>query len=60
LRHRKAGEVDGIDLYARELHWDSATERYVRVSAACGVTGQDGIKAGVWYACRNGKLVEAE
>ena len=50
------GEVDGVDLFAREFAWDG--ERYNRLSIACGTTGTDGIKAMAWYQCRGGKLVE--
>ena len=51
------GEIDGVDLFARELVWDG--EKYTRKSIACGTTGVGGIKAGVWYRCKGGKLVEA-
>jgi hypothetical protein len=51
------GEIDGVDLFARELVWGG--EKYVRKSIACGTTGVGGIKAGVWYRCEGGKLVEA-
>ena len=50
------GEVDGVDLFAREIVWNG--RQYERRSIACGITGQDGIKAGVWYRCEGGKLVE--
>ncbi len=50
------GEVDGIDLFAREFVWCDG--EYKRLSIACGTTGEDGIKAGVWYQCEGGKLVE--
>jgi len=54
---RVRGEIDGVDLFARELVWDD--EKYTRKSIACGTTGVGGIKAGVWYRCEGGKLVEA-
>ena len=54
---RVRGEIDGVDLFARELVWDG--EKYTRKSIACGTTGVGGIKAGVWYLCEGGKLVEA-
>ena len=51
------GAEDGIDLFAREIVWRG--DKYERLSIACGTTGQDGIKAGVWYRCAGGKLVSA-
>jgi hypothetical protein len=54
---RVRGEIDGVDLFARELVWDDG--KYTRKSIACGTTGVGGIKAGVWYRCEGGKLVEA-
>ncbi len=54
---RVMGEANGVDLFAREIVWNR--QRYERLSIACGTTGRDGIKAGVWYCCKGGKLVEA-
>ena len=54
---RVRGDADNVDLFAREFVLRDG--EYHRVSIACGTTGVDGIKAGVWYVCRNGKLVEA-
>lgn len=50
------GDVDGVDLFAREIVWTG--DKYERRSIACGTTGLDGIRAGVWYRCEGGKLVE--
>ena len=50
------GDVDGVDLFAREIVWRDGG--YRRLSIACGTTGEDGILAGVWYRCEGGKLVE--
>jgi hypothetical protein len=55
---RVMGQVDGVDLFAREFVFDSKNGRYIRKSIACGTTGQGGIKAGVWYRCEGGRLVE--
>jgi len=55
---RVMGEVDGVDLFAREFSWTGAEWR--RVSIACGTTGLGGIRAGVWYRCVGGALVEAD
>ena len=35
-------------------------DNYQLVSAACGITGQDGIEPNVWYTCRDYKLVPVE
>ena len=50
---RVMGETDGCPLYAAERD-----EAWNLLSVACGVTGRDGIKAGVWYSCKGGQLVE--
>lgn len=52
------GDEDGVDLFAREIVWNG--DAYERRSIACGTTGKDGIRAGVWYRCAGGKLVECE
>jgi hypothetical protein len=48
-------EGDGQALYITEFADDGSI-----ASVACGVTGRDGIKAGIWYVCKGGKLVPAE
>ena len=55
-RGRVMGAVDGIDLFARQIVWDG--ENWICKSIACGTTGKDGIKSGVWYACVDSRLVE--
>ena len=55
---RVMGEIDGIDLFAREFSW--ADTEWRRISIACGTTGLGGIRAGVWYRCVAGALVEAD
>lgn len=58
MSHAFGGKVmcegDGQELYCSEFN-----NRMELISNACGITGRDGIKAGVWYVCRDGKLVEA-
>ena len=50
------GRSDGCSLYAaeRESLYPNAL-----ISNACGITGRDGIDAGVWYKAVAGKLVSA-
>jgi hypothetical protein len=59
MSHAYGGKVmcegDGQALYCSEFD-----DNLKLVSNACGITGQDGIKAGVWYHCRDGKLVEVQ
>ena len=51
------GDLDGASLFAVERgEWDG--HGYPALSAACGIVGKAGIKAGVSYAARAGKLVE--
>ena len=57
MSHAYGGKVmcegDGQALYCSEFDVN-----FKLVSNACGITGQDGIRAGVWYTCKGGKLVE--
>ena len=46
-------EGDGHALYCTEFSDDGSIK-----SVACGITGKEGVKAGVWYHCCDGKLVE--
>lgn len=54
---RVMAEVDGCSLFAREVVWRDS--KYELVGVACGISGRDGIKPGVWYHCTCGKLTEA-
>jgi hypothetical protein len=45
-------EGDGQALYCTEFADDDSI-----ASVACGITGKNGIKAGVWYHAKSGKLV---
>ena len=58
MSHAYGGKVmcegDGQALYCSEFDGN-----FNLVSNACGITGQGGIKAGTWYTCKGGKLVEA-
>jgi hypothetical protein len=47
-------EGDGQALYCTEFATDGSIK-----SVGCGITGRDGIVAGVWYVCKDGKLAEA-
>jgi hypothetical protein len=47
-------EGDGQALYNTEFAEDGSI-----ASVACGITGRDGVEAGVWYVCKDGKLVSA-
>ena len=57
MSHSYGGKVmcegDGQALYCSEFDGN-----FNLVSNACGITGQGGIKAGTWYTCKGGKLVE--
>jgi hypothetical protein len=52
-RSRVMCEGDGQALYCTEFSMDGSI-----TSVAAGITGCAGIKAGTWYHCRNGALVE--
>ena len=58
ISHAYEGEVmcegDGQALYCTEFADDGSI-----ASVACGITGKKGIKAGVWYVAKAGKLVRA-
>ena len=49
-------ETDGCGLYAEEREWNG--DAYVIKSNASGITGRGKIKAGTWYVCKSGRLVE--
>ena len=58
ISHAYEGKVmcegDGQALYCTEFADDGSI-----ASVACGITGKKGIKAGVWYVAKAGKLVRA-
>jgi hypothetical protein len=58
ISHASGGRVlcedDGQALFCTEFAVDGSIK-----SVASGITGQKGIKAGVWYTCHNGTLVIA-
>ncbi|MCE7028438.1 DUF7666 domain-containing protein [Jiella avicenniae] len=55
---RVRADKDGCVLCIHEIRWNGST--YAHFDAAFGVTGKDGIKAGVLYRCEGGKLIPAE
>ena len=57
FQSRVMAERDGCGLYAEEREWDG--DICVIKSNASGITGRGKIKAGIWYVCKGGKLVEA-
>ena len=57
-----SGKVQGKDgnaLFAVERSKKHDGRGYPILSVACGIVGQDGIKADTWYVAKGGKLVEA-
>jgi hypothetical protein len=58
MSHAHYGKVmcegDGQALYCTEFSNDGSIK-----SVACGITGREGIVAGTWYVCRDGRLVAA-
>ena len=55
-----AGKVMGTDGNAIFAVEREPYPSHKIISVACGIVGKDDIKAGAWYTCRAGKLVEAE
>ena len=51
------GKVMGSD--GNAIFTVERDDKYNIISAACGIVGRDGVKAGVWYVCAAGKLVSA-
>jgi hypothetical protein len=49
------GDTNECPLFAAER---APNYPYALISVACGVTGRKGIKTGVWYTAKAGKLVE--
>lgn len=54
---RVRGDTADCPLYAAERE---PNYPYALMSVACGVTGRDRIKVGVWYAAKDGRLVEVQ